>query len=74
MRKPASNICKNKDTDQLCNNCTADRNHLTGFPSWIVQSLFLKSVISSLWHSSIPEQISLCWKTQKTGFLMLWLT
>ena len=26
MRKPAFCICKNKDSDQMCGNCTADQS------------------------------------------------
>ena len=46
MRKPTFCICKNKDADQLCSNCTADQRLRFGF-TYSTIPLLLKSKISS---------------------------
>ena len=38
VRKPTNCLCKNKDADQLCSNCTADRHIF--FATQIIKSLF----------------------------------
>ena len=73
MRKPDFCICKNKGTDQLCSNCTADqplcfRYSDSTFP------LLLIAKISSLYPLSVTVQADLfrTWsETRKTGFLAL---
>ena len=46
MRKPDFCICKNKDTDQLCSNCTADQRLCFRFTDSTIP-LPLKSKIST---------------------------
>ena len=72
MRKPTICICKNKDADQLCSNCTADqclcfrRTDSTIIP-------LLISKVSSFYIFSMTVQSGLCRtlsETQIAGFLM----
>ena len=42
MRKPTVCTCKNKDTDQLCSNCTADQRLCFCFMVSIIPLLYPK--------------------------------
>ena len=69
MKKPAFCICENKDADQLCSNCAADQRLCFCYTDSTIP-LPPKSVISSLYPSSVAVQPGLCqtWsETPKTG-------
>ena len=71
MRKPVFCICENKDTDQLRSNCAADQRLCFCYTDSTIP-LLPKSVIPSLYPSSLTVQPGLCqtWsETPKTGFL-----
>ena len=64
-------LYKNKDTDQLCSPCTADKHLGFRYTNSTIPFL-LKSEISSLKPTSVNVQAGLCrtWsEAQKTGFL-----
>ena len=69
MRKPDFCLCKNKDADQLCSNCTADQ-HLCFHYTDSTIPLLSKFKISSLWPSSVILQAGLCrtWSETKLWF------
>ena len=72
MRKQDFCLCKNKGTDQLCSNCTADQRLCFRYTDSTI-SLLSKSKISSFQPSSVVVQVGLCQalsETRKTGFLM----
>ena len=71
MRKSDFCLCENKGTDQLRNNCEADRCLCFRYTDSTI-SLLLKSEISSFQSASVTVQVDLCqtWlETPKTGFL-----
>ena len=68
MRNSAVHICINKDTDQLCSNCTADQRHCFHF---MVSTIFL--LLQSRISSSVTVLADLCYtwsETKKTSFLV----
>ena len=75
MRKPTICICETKGADHLCSNCTADQRLCFGYTDRTIP-LILLSKISSISHSSVLVQDSLCrtWsEPQIVGFLMMGL-
>ena len=74
MRKTDFCLCENKDTDQLCSNCTADQ--CLCFRYWdSTIPLLLKSEISSFDPSmTVQASLSQTWsEALKIGFLASWL-
>ena len=59
MRKPDFCICKNKDADQLCSNCTADQCLCLHYTDNTIPLLH-KSEISSFKPVSVVVQAGLC--------------
>ena len=58
-RQPAICICKNKEADQLCSNCTADQRLCFRYTDSTIPFLS-KCKVTSLCPSSVLEQIGLC--------------
>ena len=71
LRKPTTCIGENKDTDQLCSNCTADQ-HLSFRYTDSTIPLLLKPKISSFKPSSVTVQSGLCqtWSEVKIFFVL----
>ena len=72
MRKPTICLCKNKDADQLCSNCTADQHLCFRYTDSTI-TLLLKSEVLSFQPASETVKAGLCWtgsKTQFVGFVM----
>ena len=75
MRKPTFCICKNKDADQLCSNCTADQRLCFRYTDSTTTLLRIYKV-SSFYLSAVTVQAGLChtWtEPQIVRFLMQWL-
>ena len=72
IRKPDFCLCENKDTDQLCSNCTADQRLLFlllgQYNSSITSTQNLKSLSSETVQANLCQTRS---ETPKTGFLTL---
>ena len=73
MRNPDFCLCKNKEADQLCSNCTADQRLCFCYTESEIP-LLPKPEISGFSPSSVAAQAGLCqtWsELLKTGFLAL---
>ena len=68
VRKPTTCIGKNKGTDQLCSNCTADQCLCIGSTDSTI-TLLLKSEISSFLPASKSAQAGLCKTWLETKFV-----
>ena len=69
MRKQTFCICENKDTDQLRGNREADLCLCFRYTDSTI-TLLPKSVISSLWPSSVAVQPGLCRTRSETRMLV----
>ena len=65
MRKPDFCLCENKDADQLCSKCTADKRLCFRYTDSAIPPLLISA--------SMTAQVGLCqtWsEIPKTGFLV----
>ena len=70
MRKPDFCLCKNKDADQLCSNCTADQRICFRCSDRTIPLLPLPKISRFFFSYTVQAGMCLTWsEIQKVGFL-----